>query len=135
MLPKPTKTTRRDFLTGTSAVEALADLTPGEPLPPPSSVTNNNAPTDPANPSPAKTGATYLLEVGRTAMACEFQVFLNAGQHAHAAEAALKALDLVDTLEDQLTVYRPHSEVCRLNQQARDEPVAVEPRLFQLFHS
>lgn len=125
-MPKPTKTTRRDFLTGTSAVEAIADLTHGEPLPPPSGA--NEAGNPPSN----RSAPTYLIEVGRTAMACEFQVFLNAGQHPYAAEAALKALDLVDALEDQLTVFRSHSEVSRLNRQAREEPVVVEQRLFQL---
>lgn len=129
-MAKPKKTTRRDFLTGTSAVEALADLAHGQPLPAPTGCTPGAAPAAEGHtPVPAP---TYLLEVGRTAMACEFQVFLNAGQHPYGADAALKALDLVDALEDQLTVYRSHSEVSRLNRLANDEPVNVEPRLFEL---
>lgn len=43
-----------------------------------------------------------------------------------------EALNLVHALEDQLTVYRPHSEVSRLNRYAADEPVPVEARLFAL---
>src|SRR5262249_48597115 len=34
--------------------------------------------------------------------------------------------------EDQLSVFRPDSEVSRLNRHAADEPLAVEPRLFAL---
>ena len=65
-------------------------------------------------------------------MACEFEVYLNAGQHPAAAAGALAALDLVDALEAQLTVYRETSEVMDINRRAAVEPVAVEPRLFQL---
>ena len=39
-------------------------------------------------------------------MACEFEVLLNAGQYADGTELAVAALDLIDRLEDQLTVYR-----------------------------
>ena len=45
---------------------------------------------------------------------------------------ALAALDLVDRLEDQMTVYRPHSEVSLINDTAAEEPTVVEPRLFSL---
>ncbi len=65
-------------------------------------------------------------------MACEFEVLLNAGQYADAPELAVAALDLVEQLEDQMTVYRPHSEVSRLNRGAIERKVDVEPRLFEL---
>lgn len=83
------------------------------------------------NVAPRRPGA-YLLHVGRSAMACEFEVLLNAGEHPDGPDAALRALDLVEALEDQLTVYRPHSEVSRLNQQADRTDVVVERRLFEL---
>ena len=38
----------------------------------------------------------------------------------------------LDELEDQLTVYREHSEVCRLNRLAGRRAVRVEARLFGL---
>jgi thiamine biosynthesis lipoprotein len=59
-------------------------------------------------------------------------VILNAGQYADGTESALAALDLVDQLEDQLSVYRPHSELSRMNARAAAEPVTVEPRMFGL---
>ncbi len=75
---------------------------------------------------------TYLMRLGRRAMACEFEVLLNAGQYDTAAEAAVEALDLIDRLESQLTVYRDTSEVSRLNRTASHGPVEVEARLFAL---
>lgn len=115
---------RRAFLSGQAAVEALGRWADGNaddrrrtetrPLPPP----------EPA----------YLLHFGRRAMACEFEVYLPAGggQAAESAAAALAALDLVDALETQLTVYRETSEVMEVNRRAALEPVNVEPRLFAL---
>lgn len=117
------KTTRREFLHGRSAIEAISSLVPDDSL------------VDPTQKSVAAAssgGSAFLLQVGRNAMACEFQVFLNAGQHSGATEAALEALDLVDALEDQLTVYREHSEVSQLNQKAADQAVATERGLFEL---
>jgi FAD:protein FMN transferase len=46
--------------------------------------------------------------------------------------AASNALDLVHPLEAQLTVYRPESEMSRLNARAAGEAVEVETRLFEL---
>jgi thiamine biosynthesis lipoprotein len=49
-----------------------------------------------------------------------------------AQEAAEQALDVVDRLEDQLSVYRDASEVSRLNVLAATREVVVEDRLFDL---
>src|SRR4030042_1906512 len=99
------KTTRREFLKGESARDALAGLSFGEgPLSPEA--------------GERRTPQDYLLQVGRQAMACDFQVYLNAGQHAGAVEAATEALDLVQRLEDQMSVFRPHSEVSIINRDA-----------------
>lgn len=65
-------------------------------------------------------------------MGTQFQVFFNAGQYANAVEAAVEALDLIDGLEEQLSAFRPTSELSRINALAADGPVNVEPRLFQL---
>lgn len=79
-----------------------------------------------------RTAPAYLLHVGRTLMACEFEIMLNAGEHRDGPESALKALDLVESLEAQLTVYRDTSEVSCLNVEADDEPIMVERGLFEL---
>src|SRR5262245_56683685 len=45
---------------------------------------------------------------------------------------AVEALDLVDALENQLTVYRETSEVIYVNGRAAEDPVVVEEGLFRL---
>lgn len=65
-------------------------------------------------------------------MACEFEVFFDPRLYPQGIDAADQALDRVTALEDQLTVYRDHSEVSQLNERAAHGPVPVEPGLFQL---
>ncbi len=113
------KTSRRHFLSGRSALLAVDDA-----LPPDETILSAALGTG--------SSETYLLQIGRSAMACEFDVFLNAGQHPGATEIAVAALDLIDELETQLTVYRSTSEVIEINRRAPHEPVQVEPQLFQL---
>lgn len=72
-----------------------------------------------------------LLRCARRAMATLFEVMLPYGPP-DAQAAAEDALDLIDRLEAQLTVYRPTSEVSRLNRLAAQAPVPVESRLFDL---
>ncbi|MGD9724231.1 MAG: FAD:protein FMN transferase [Pirellulales bacterium] len=120
-MARSTPSTRREFLQGKAAADALVDAASGI------------APGSGADLAAAVASqGTYLLRLSRSAMACEFELFFNAGQYPHAAEAGLAALDLVDRLEDQLSVFREHSEISRLNRHAADEPMAVEPPLFAL---
>jgi len=72
-----------------------------------------------------------LLRSARRAMATSFEVMIPFGIQ-QAPLASQSALDLIDELEDQLTVYRSHSEISRLNERAPTEDVAVETRLFEL---
>ena len=111
-------TSRREFLTGRSALRALADAHGelAEPLP-----------------SPSTTTQFWLTQISREAMACEFEVLLDAREYPTGPDAAIEALDLVESLEAQLTVYRDTSEVSRLNQTACERPVKVEEGLFRLF--
>lgn len=114
---------RRDFLTGKAAVDALADLSEqaSSDVASASGLTGRAAPAEP-----------YIIRFGRRAMACEFEVLVNAGEHEQATTAALAALDIVDQLEAQLTVYRDTSEISRINRDASAGWMTVEPRLFQL---
>jgi thiamine biosynthesis lipoprotein len=113
-------TNRREFLQGRSAAEALAHVAE-------SALANDDSAA-----ALESASAAYLLRVGRRAMACEFEVLLNAGQYADGTDQALAALDLVDALEAQMTVYRDTSEVAEINRRAFDAPVAVEPRLWHI---
>ncbi|MEX2188263.1 MAG: FAD:protein FMN transferase [Pirellulales bacterium] len=112
------KSTRRSFLRGGAAVEALAAWADGAAVE-----------TRLAEPI----GDGYLVEFSRQAMATTFQVLLNARQYPQGADAAVAALDAIEALENQLTVYRQHSEVMHINREAYAGPVAVESRLFELF--
>jgi thiamine biosynthesis lipoprotein len=119
-MSEPSKTSRRGFLVGQSATEALADALAGPPtaLPPPKSV--------------GVQPGSHLLSVSREAMACLFEVVFDAATYRHASDAAIAALELVAQLEDQLTVYRDTGEVAQINREAGTRPVVIEEGLFHL---
>lgn len=73
----------------------------------------------------------WWLHVNRTAMACRFEVTLPMRDQAGVA-VATDALNQIDRLEAQLTVFRETSEVSRINRQAATEAVRVEDSLFDL---
>lgn len=78
--------------------------------------------------------AAYVVTLKRRAMACDFEVRLNADRASQSTQSAtaMRALDLVDELETQMTVYRESSEVIDINHQAASDWVEVEPRLFEV---
>jgi FAD:protein FMN transferase len=113
---------RRDFLTGralrkqaeaagSQIADALVECLPAEAIP--------------------RAGPTVRLET--RAMACTFGVVMNPGP-TQQVRAASDALDTIHGLEAQMTVYRPESELSRLNRAACEKPVTVEPALFRLLH-
>lgn len=116
MMPGTPRSTRRDFLTGKAALDAVAPIDVGAP---------------PGTPSAAQAGS-HLLRLSRRAMACSFEVYLDAVRYKQGTEAALAALDRIDHLEDQLSVYRESSEISYLNRTATLGPVEVEAELFAL---
>ncbi|HTG87759.1 MAG TPA: FAD:protein FMN transferase [Pyrinomonadaceae bacterium] len=71
------------------------------------------------------------LHVNRTAMACRFEVTLPLRDRAGVA-VATRALNLVDELEAQLSVFREGSEICFINREAARRAVATEKSLFDL---
>jgi FAD:protein FMN transferase len=85
----------------------------------------NFSPIRPAAPS------GYLQHVSRAAMACRFEVTLPLEDQS-GVSAARQALDEVDRLEDQLTIFRESSEVSFINREAATNPVSVEQSLFSL---
>lgn len=109
---------RRDFLSGraikqqiAAAGEAFADQIAAE-----RAIAPESGPT---------------IRLGKPAMACDFDVILNPGPVGR-LDAASAALDVIDALEAQLSVYRPDSEISRINATAAGEWVPVESRLFEL---
>jgi len=115
------KTNRRQFLAGKSATTALGDV-----------VNAWMGPVDAPVVSETRPPQGYLLEFSRRAMACQFAIFLNAGQSSHQGDAACAALDLVEQLESQLSIFRETSEISHINRQAAHGPVQIESRLATL---
>ena len=72
-----------------------------------------------------------LTEVRRRAMATEFVVLLP-GDPKREVEAAVAALEEVERLERQFSIYRPDSDVSRINRLAASEPVAVAAEVIEV---
>lgn len=75
-----------------------------------------------------------MVRVDRPAMGSFFEIRLPASMPG-AVSLACGALDLIETLEAQMTVYREDSEISELNRTAHRGPVRVERRLFTLLES
>lgn len=109
---------RRDFLSGRS-LRAEADVAADG-----SSQPDKEADVPEAGPT---------VRLATRAMACEFQVMLNPSPDSTVETwRASDALDLVHLLEDQMTVYRQHSDLLEINRVAAGHSVPVERRLFEL---
>ncbi len=104
------ESSRRDFLRGRATV--------GE--------------TENQNQVAETTQSGYLEQYTKPAMACQFEILLNRTQYSQGPQAVNDAFELLDLLEDQLTVYRDHSEVSQLNRSAQSQKTPVETRLFRL---
>lgn len=73
----------------------------------------------------------HLMRAGRVAMACRFEILFGSRNRLKVM-AAHRALDEVQQLERQLTVFSDDSEVCAINRSAHLGAVAVELGLFRL---
>ena len=70
----------------------------------------------------------HTLIVGRDAMACRFEIVFNAGEVPDATALACDALDLVEEIENRISVYRDTSELAVLNATAAADwqPVSAD---------
>ena len=72
------------------------------------------------------------VAIARNAMATRFEIVLF-GKDSNALRAAgEEALNEIERLEEQLSLYRPSSEIANINARAAREAVRVEPSLFRL---
>lgn len=120
MSEKKSTSNRRDFLTGRVLKQAaervgndIADYL-------------NDATEDFAAPSGGST-----IRLSTRAMATEFAVVMNPGPSQQVMHAS-DALDLIHELEHLMTVYKPTSEMSRVNAQAANGAVSMDPRLFEI---
>jgi len=77
-----------------------------------------------------KNRTMQTVSLARNAMATRFEIALH-GENAVALRGAGEAaLDEVDRIEAQLSLYRPTSEIAHVNARAAREPVQVTPGVF-----
>src|SRR5262245_36038113 len=115
-MASPNQTTRRDFLRGKGTGDGVASVLE---LP---SIAHANAHSVPGASLTAPTDS--LITFMRRAMACEFQIAIPATCRT-AIAAASAALDTIDQLEAQMTVYDESSEISGINRLAFAAPVPV----------
>ena len=72
------------------------------------------------------------VAVARNAMATRFEIVLHGGDSPALRAAGEEALDEIQRIEAQLSLYQPTSEVSRVNARAAREAVRVTPELFRL---
>ena len=74
--------------------------------------------------------ASFLLFLSRKAMACQWEVLLPKSSPDFAVEGAEAALSLLERLENCWSIYRPHSELSRLNasREVYEHPISEDVR-------
>jgi thiamine biosynthesis lipoprotein len=72
------------------------------------------------------------VALARRAMATRFEIVLHGDDAVALRAAGEEALDEIERLEAQLSLYRPTSEIAHLNARAAGGPVRVSPDLFHL---
>lgn len=70
--------------------------------------------------------------VARQAMATRFEFVLHGHNPASLRAAAEEALDEVERIENQLSLFRPHTDIARINAGGAAGPVRVAPEVFRL---
>jgi thiamine biosynthesis lipoprotein len=106
-------TTRRDFVTGRIAKSSAAE----------------SAPKAFAEPG---ADACVLTTFSKPAMACLFEFFFDAHRFPSAPQIANDALDLLEEIESELSVYRPESHISDVNRRACRERVELSAALEEL---
>jgi thiamine biosynthesis lipoprotein len=114
------KHSRRDFLKGRGAARTLTDKL--------QKWADMHVAPDRATSSDR---TSLHVQASRRAMACDFEVQYHATD-VDAADPVMEAFDLIESIEDQLTIYRSRSEVIDINRSAAEGPMRVEPHLFAL---
>lgn len=72
-----------------------------------------------------------VTHVSHRAMATQFVVLLPE-RESNKVETVVEALETLDEIESRLTVYRPNSEVSRINRDASNAPVRISPDVYRV---
>lgn len=76
-----------------------------------------------------------MIRIKRRAMGCDLELVLCGEDKSNLLAAAEEAFEEVHRLEEQLSVFRPDSEISYINALAPREWVRVEPRLYELLET
>lgn len=74
----------------------------------------------------------HTIVVGRDAMACRFEIVFNLIDNDIATTIGAAALDIIEHAEEQISVYRPSSEISAINATSAQIWIDLSPDLFQL---
>lgn len=74
----------------------------------------------------------HTIVVGRDAMACRFEVIFNLVDNDIATTVGAAALDVIEHVEEQISVYRPSSEISAMNASSAKTWTELSPDLFKL---
>jgi FAD:protein FMN transferase len=72
------------------------------------------------------------VQLARNAMATRFEIVLHGANEASLRAAGEEALEEIERLEGQLSLFRPTSEIAHVNALAARQPVRVSPPVFAL---
>lgn len=75
------------------------------------------------------------VRLARDAMATRFEFVLAGEDERRLRAAGEEALDEIERVEAQLSLYRSSSEIAQVNRRAATEPVRVSPEVFHLLQS
>ncbi len=77
-------------------------------------------------------GKPAIVSAACRAMATQFEFLLWGDEEAHLRAAARQALDEVQRIHYQLSLFEPDSDVAEINRRASAEPVRTDPRVLAL---
>lgn len=73
-----------------------------------------------------------ILRIRHSAMGCDFDFLVTGQDLSYLRDAVSEAIEELDELEHQMSVFNSTSEISYINKMAFPGPVRVEPRLFAL---
>ncbi|MEM7456597.1 MAG: FAD:protein FMN transferase [Planctomycetota bacterium] len=136
-MPEEPDSNRRDFFKGTPAIRKFREavgkaqdtLSQGLENRSPEPASNSGSQPDPIS---STRKSAYLETYTANAMACQFELLFNLHQYTRSGTAAMLAIELLEELEDRMSIYREHSEFSRANLEAFSASYLMEPGVYEM---
>ena len=74
----------------------------------------------------------HTIVVGREAMGCRFEIIFNLLDNSVATSIGTDALNIIERIEEQISVYRPSSEISGINESSSTRWHDLSPDVFDL---